>query len=77
MDEKSVSFTMHALLQARTRHLWKFVNKKKFFYDASYLSPTTSILENCVYAHVNKDGITKITTMYQALYPKKLRTRLG
>jgi hypothetical protein len=38
MDETSVSFTMHAIKRARQRKLWKYVNKKKFFYDAVYVT---------------------------------------
>lgn len=65
MNEVNIRFTKHALRRARERKLWKYVNKKKFFYDAKYLSSNRAILDECIYAYVWEDELVRITTMYR------------
>jgi hypothetical protein len=67
MDETSVSFTMHAIKRARQRKLWKYVNKKKFFYDAVYYKFNMAILENCIYAF----KVIKDKTVIKTMFPKE------
>ncbi len=63
MNEKSVKYTKHALQRARERHLWKYVSKAKFFYDAVFEGTDKAKLENCIYIYKNKNDITYIITM--------------
>ena len=62
---EDVRFSKHALQQARKRHLWKYVSKAKFYFDAKHRAINQAQLEECVYCYTrDKKGITIITTMY-------------
>lgn len=62
-NEKNVKYTIHALRRARERHLWKYVSKEKFFYDAVFNGTDRAKLGECVYIYKIKDDITFIITM--------------
>lgn len=64
MDKKKIVFSHHALKRARQRHLWKYVSKEKFFFDAGYLRWNMCKLGDCVYAFKNVGDKTIITTMF-------------
>lgn len=65
MSHKSVHFSKHAIERARSRKLWKYVNKKTVFYDASILDLGRLVFEKCIYAFVKDKGKLIITTMYE------------
>lgn len=58
-------FTQHALKRARERKLWKYVNKEKFYFDASYAGFNTARLDDCIYAFKNLNDKTIIVTMFR------------
>lgn len=62
-----VTFTKHALKRARERELWKYVNKKKFFYDAIHIAPDLARLEKCQYVFKWEQNTIKIVTIYSVL----------
>ena len=64
MSDRKVRFTKHALYRARQKGLWKYVNKKKFFYDAIHLDIGRAILDRCVYVFCFQKGKYVIITMY-------------
>lgn len=65
MSEKNVKFTKHALKRAVQRKLWPYVNKKKFYYDAQYVSPEKAILDECMYVSRFDEDNIRIVTMYK------------
>ena len=64
LDKKTIVFTHHALKRARQRHLWKYVSKEKFFYDAGHLGFGQAKLGDCIYIYMKKKDKTFIITMY-------------
>ena len=64
LDKKTIVFTHHALKRARQRHLWKYVSKEKFFYDAEYVRENLVKLGDCFYVYEIKGKTTIIKTMY-------------
>jgi hypothetical protein len=50
-DPKNVVFTKHAMKRARERHLWKYVNKMKFFFDSEVFGINKARCGECVYVY--------------------------
>ena len=65
MEKKQIRFSKHALRRARERHLWKYVSKEKFIFDAKYSGPNKAELEKCIYVYLYEGDNIVITTMYQ------------
>lgn len=64
MNENVVSFTKHAIKRAHERRLWRYVNKKLFFYEAVHLNLTQAQLENVIYSYKWEKNKIKILTIY-------------
>ena len=64
MNKKLIVFTKHALKRARERHLWKYVNKEKFYYDAQYIGINMCKLDRCIYVVRRFGEKTYIITMF-------------
>jgi len=62
-DPKNVVFTKHAMQRARERHLWKYVNKTKFFFDAVFHGTERAILDECIYIFKYNGDKAYIITM--------------
>ena len=65
MDKKKVKFSQHALRRARERHLWKYVNREKFLFDAKHAGLNKAELEKCIYIFVYHNEDIIIKTMFQ------------
>ena len=73
LHKKMVKFTKHALLRARKRKLWKYVNKEYIFFGKSRYGNGQFLprgkgeamqMGDCIYILSFKSGIATVVTMY-------------